>query len=517
MKRKLTTIFCADVSGYSRMMGVDEARTLETLKEYREAIEGFIDRHHGRVVSWSGDGLLAEFASVVEAVQCAAEVQRELRARNASREPDRQMVFRIGVNLGDVMADGDDIFGEGVNIAARLQQIAAPGGILISSPVYDQVRGKLSMGFSPLGAQHVKNIASEISVYSVTVDGVARQNAIDPARREETIAQPPPAGDERAARRFRREDVRRRRGGLINRAFAGVTDYAIVALIALAAAIGLNMAVSPTTIRMDLEIPFIDYGEAVESTPWRQTAAEQSDRTMRFSEERRVTYDYLGLFTQTYLQTRTRRMIQENADPAAPTAPPAAAAPPAQPAPPVGAGPAPPPAPPPPPPAPPATFSIPGLTVEHSVGRNDDVTIAPDGSIRIGDDEENGATLAIDHDDASGWKVRYSDIHEQLVDSSGAPIARPSLDTISLALFALLMALFEMGRRGASPGKRIFEIAVERQGGAPLSFGASLIRNVVKALCILILPVQIGFILFSRSRRGIHDRLAGTFVYSREA
>ena len=153
MKRKLTTIFCADVSGYSRMMGADEARTLATLKEYREAIEGFIARHHGRVVSWSGDGLLAEFASVVEAVQCAAEVQRELKARNASRDEHLRMTFRIGINLGDVMADGDDIFGEGVNIAARLQQMAVPGGILVSSPVYEQVRGKLTMGFAALGNQ----------------------------------------------------------------------------------------------------------------------------------------------------------------------------------------------------------------------------------------------------------------------------------------------------------------------------------------------------------------------------
>jgi len=191
--RKLTTILCADVVGYSRMMEADEVATLETLKAYREAMAGFIARHDGRVVSTSGDGLLAEFASVVEAVQCAAEVQRELSARNAALGGERRMDFRIGVNLGDVIVEGDDLYGEGVNIAARLQGLAEPGGIDISGTVYDQVRNKLTLGYEFMGARTVKNISEQVPVYRVQLDAAGES-----ARRRTASANTPPRDGDRA-------------------------------------------------------------------------------------------------------------------------------------------------------------------------------------------------------------------------------------------------------------------------------------------------------------------------------
>lgn len=170
VQRKLTTLFCADVKGYSELMGRDEVGTLARLKAYRQAMNGLIARHHGRTVNTWGDGLLAEFASPVEAVTCAAEVQRELRGRNEADEGQPPMLFRIGINLGDVMVDGDDLYGEGVNVAARLEAQAEPGGIAISRTVYDQVRNKLGLGFEFLGEREVKNIADKVEVYRVVLD-----------------------------------------------------------------------------------------------------------------------------------------------------------------------------------------------------------------------------------------------------------------------------------------------------------------------------------------------------------
>ena len=167
VERKLTTILAADVTGYSRLMGEDEPGTLATLKSYRESMAGFIASHRGRVVNTAGDSLLAEFASVVEAVQCAVAIQRELAARNEVLSPGRRMLFRIGLNLGDVMVEGDDLFGEGVNIAARLQAVAEPGGICISGTVFDQVKNKLSIGYDFLGRQTIKNIADEVPIYRI--------------------------------------------------------------------------------------------------------------------------------------------------------------------------------------------------------------------------------------------------------------------------------------------------------------------------------------------------------------
>jgi adenylate cyclase len=171
MKRRLTTVLCADVHGYSRLMERDEAGTLATLRRYRAAMASLVERHDGRIVNTWGDAVIAEFGSVVEAVQCAVETQQELSHQDPDLPDAQRMRFRIGINLGDVMVDGSDIYGEGVNIAARLQELAEPGGILISGPVYDQVHNKLSVGFDFLGRQQVKNVAAPVSSYRVSVDG----------------------------------------------------------------------------------------------------------------------------------------------------------------------------------------------------------------------------------------------------------------------------------------------------------------------------------------------------------
>lgn len=170
VKRRLTTVLCADVHGYSRLMEADETGTLETLRRYRTAIAGLVARHDGRIVNTWGDAVIAEFASVVEAVQCAVEIQQEISNQDSDPPHATPMRFRIGVNLGDVMVDGSDLYGDGVNIAARLQELAEPGGIVISSSAYDQVHNKLSVGFDCLGQRPMKNIAPMTS-YRVTMSG----------------------------------------------------------------------------------------------------------------------------------------------------------------------------------------------------------------------------------------------------------------------------------------------------------------------------------------------------------
>jgi len=171
VKRRLTTVLCADVHGYSRLMEADEAGTLAELQRHRTAMTRLVERHDGRIVNTWGDAVIAEFASVVEAVQCAIETQQEISSEEPAPTPARQMRFRIGINLGDVMVDGADIYGDGVNIAARLQEIAEPGGIVISSTVYDQVRNKLPVGFDCLGQQPMKNVAPITSYRVAMVDG----------------------------------------------------------------------------------------------------------------------------------------------------------------------------------------------------------------------------------------------------------------------------------------------------------------------------------------------------------
>ena len=170
-KRKLTAILSADVVGYSRLMSADEAVTVATLKEYRGVMGRVIARHSGRVVNAPGDALLAEFPSAVEAVQCAVEVQQVLTGRNVELPPERRMQFRIGVNVGDVIEEEDGtLYGDGVNIAARMETLAEAGGVCISSTVYDAVEGKLALGFDFLGEQQVKNIAKPVRVYRVRAE-----------------------------------------------------------------------------------------------------------------------------------------------------------------------------------------------------------------------------------------------------------------------------------------------------------------------------------------------------------
>jgi class 3 adenylate cyclase len=166
--RRLTAILAADVAGYSRLMGADEEGTHERLKAHlRELIDPKIAEHRGRIVKNTGDGFLAEFASVVDAVRCAAEIQRGMVEREPEVPEDRRIRFRIGVNIGDVIAEEHDIFGDGVNVAARLEALAEPGGICVSRVVRDQVRDKLDFAFEDMGAQRVKNIARPVRVYRV--------------------------------------------------------------------------------------------------------------------------------------------------------------------------------------------------------------------------------------------------------------------------------------------------------------------------------------------------------------
>jgi len=191
VKRRLTTVLCADVHGYSRLMEADEAGTLATLRRYRTAIAGLVERHDGRIVNTWGDAVIAEFASVVEAVQCAVEIQQEISNQDPDPPDAQRMRFRIGINLGDVMVDGSDIYGDGVNIAARLQELAEPGGVVISGPVYDQVHNKLSVGFDCLGQQQMKNVAPVISYRVTTSDRAGRRSfPVDesPPPRAEAVA-----------------------------------------------------------------------------------------------------------------------------------------------------------------------------------------------------------------------------------------------------------------------------------------------------------------------------------------
>ena len=168
--RKLTAILSMDVVGYSRLMGADEAGTLSALKAHRkELIEPEIAEHHGRIVGTAGDSVLVEFASVVDAVECAVDVQMGMAGRNAKVPEERRMEFRAGINLGDVIVEGDDIYGEGVNVAARLQALAEPGGVSVSGKVYDEVKNKVDLGYEYLGEQKVKNIAEPVRTYRVQI------------------------------------------------------------------------------------------------------------------------------------------------------------------------------------------------------------------------------------------------------------------------------------------------------------------------------------------------------------
>jgi len=168
--RRLVAILSADVEGYSRLMGDDEVATVRAITEYRAVIASAVAGHGGRVVDAPGDNVLAEFASVVDAVQCAVDIQRELQSRNAELPPSRQMRFRIGINLGDVIVEGERLYGDGVNIAARLESLAEGGGICLSGTAYDQVEGKLPFGYEFKGEHTVKNIARSVRVYRLRLE-----------------------------------------------------------------------------------------------------------------------------------------------------------------------------------------------------------------------------------------------------------------------------------------------------------------------------------------------------------
>src|SRR6266404_8434885 len=171
--RRLTAILAADVAGYSRLMGADEEGTHERLKAHlRELVDPKIKEHRGRTVKTAGDGFLADFSSVVDAVRCAVDMQRGMAERNASVAATERIEFRIGINLGDVIVEEHDIFGDGVNIAARLETLAEPGGICISRVVRDQVRDRLDYTFEDFGEQHVKNIARPVRIYRAAERGL---------------------------------------------------------------------------------------------------------------------------------------------------------------------------------------------------------------------------------------------------------------------------------------------------------------------------------------------------------
>jgi len=189
VKRRLAAIMCADAAQYSKMMELDEDGTLDRLKAYREVMSALTARHNGRIVNTWGDAVIIEFSSVIEAVQCAVDIQNELSLRNADLPDAVKMEFRIGLNLGDIMVEGDDIYGDGVNVAARLQELAPRGGIMLSQSVYEQVRSKLALGFDPLGPQVVKNVSEPVETFAVRLGG---RN--EPAHRDLPQFDEPPVG-----------------------------------------------------------------------------------------------------------------------------------------------------------------------------------------------------------------------------------------------------------------------------------------------------------------------------------
>ncbi len=181
-RRKLTAILSADVKGYSRLMGEDEEATVRTITAHRKVITSVIQKYRGRVVDSPGDNILAEFVSVVDAVQSAVEIQEVIRAKNAELPEDRKMEFRIGINLGDVIQEGERIYGDGVNIAARVEGVADPGGICISGSAYEQIENKLALGYEYIGEHTVKNIVKPIRVYKVPTGPETLQKVIDEKR-----------------------------------------------------------------------------------------------------------------------------------------------------------------------------------------------------------------------------------------------------------------------------------------------------------------------------------------------
>jgi len=182
IERRVATILHADIAGYSRLMGENEERTVRVFREHREVFESLVKMHRGRIFNTAGDALLAEFPSSVEAVRCATEIQAALHTRNEHLSPKERLQFRIGINLGDVIVQGGDLLGDGVNVAARVQTAAEPGGISISGSVYDQIQNKLSLNFQPLGEKTFKNIQQAVRTYSIVSSDSARTASRGPWR-----------------------------------------------------------------------------------------------------------------------------------------------------------------------------------------------------------------------------------------------------------------------------------------------------------------------------------------------
>jgi class 3 adenylate cyclase len=175
IQRRLAAILAADIAGYSRLMHADEGATVRDLKAHQSVILPLIGRHGGRIIDTAGDGIMAEFPSVIGATECAVEIQTVMAARNEEVPESRRMLFRIGINLGDVIHDENRIYGDGINIAARLEALAEPGGVLVSSTVYDHVRGKLPVTFEDMGERQVKNIEQPVRIYQLHVPGASSE------------------------------------------------------------------------------------------------------------------------------------------------------------------------------------------------------------------------------------------------------------------------------------------------------------------------------------------------------
>jgi adenylate cyclase len=191
VQRRLAAILAGDVVGYSRLMGADEVGTLNALKAARhELTDAAIAAHHGRIVKTTGDGILIEFAGVVDAVACAVTVQEGMAARNADVPEDKRIIFRIGINIGDIIIDEADIHGDGVNVAARLEGLAQPGGICISGAAYEQVRGKLDVAFEDMGEQSLKNIERPVRVYRVAIGIVGANTSLSSSAERTTLPLP---------------------------------------------------------------------------------------------------------------------------------------------------------------------------------------------------------------------------------------------------------------------------------------------------------------------------------------
>jgi class 3 adenylate cyclase len=174
MERKLAAILAADVAGLSRLMGVDEEGTRNTLRSHREVVEGLVATHRGRILNSAGDSIVAEFPSAVEAINCAVEIQQEMDERNETVPPDKRIAFRIGLNVGDVTTEGGSLRGDGVDVAARLQELAEPGGICLTRDVHHQVRHKVGIALESLGARRLQDVAEPVSVYRVAINTAGR-------------------------------------------------------------------------------------------------------------------------------------------------------------------------------------------------------------------------------------------------------------------------------------------------------------------------------------------------------